>query len=62
MAEEIEKASTVVPWCMMTTVLVNGTLGFAMVIAFLFSIGDLAHVIHTQYIYDYIEVFYNATG
>ena len=62
MAEEIEKASTVVPWCMMVTVFVNGALGFAMVLAFLFSIGDMHAALDSPTHYDFIHVLYNATG
>jgi len=47
---------------MVVTVLVNGTLGFAMVMAFLFRLGDLEAVLNTSTHYGFIEVFYNATG
>ena len=63
LAEEVRNASTVVPWCMVSTVLLNGALGFAVVIAFSFCIMptiDDALVISTGY--DFMEVFYTARG
>ncbi|KAK5115262.1 hypothetical protein LTR62_001462 [Meristemomyces frigidus] len=63
LAEEIRNASTVVPWCMLSTVILNGILGFAIVIAFSFCIVptiDDALVSPTGY--DLIEVFYTAMG
>ena len=61
-AEEVQNASTVVPWVMICTILINGTLGFATIIAFNFCIGDLRTAISSPTGYDFIEVFYNATN
>jgi len=63
MAEEVRNASTVVPWCMVSTVLLNGTLGFAIVIAFSFCIvPTIEDALTSPTGYDFIEVFYNAMG
>jgi choline transport protein len=59
-AEEVVNASTIVPWCMISTILLNGALGFAIVLAFLFCIGDMS-VLESPTGYDFIEVFFNAT-
>ena len=64
MAEEVSNASTVVPWCMICTVLLNGALGFAICIAFSFSVGGpdgLEAALASPTYYDYMEVFYSAT-
>ena len=61
-AEEVQNASTIVPWCMICTILLNGTLGFAIVLAFCFCIGDLNNALTSPTGYDFIEVFYNATN
>lgn len=61
-AEEIEKASTVIPMSMLASVGINGTLGFAMVIATLFCLGNVEDAINTTTGFPFIEVFVNATG
>lgn len=45
MAEEIENAAMNVPRAIVTTVILNGTTGWAMVIAMLFCLGDIQSVI-----------------
>lgn len=63
LAEEVRNASTVVPWCMISTVVLNGTLGFAIVIAFSFCIvPTIEDALTSPTGYDFIEVFYNAMG
>jgi choline transport protein len=64
MAEEIKNASTVVPKAIMISILLNGTLGFAMLIAYLFCMGDLEQVIESQATLDYpfLFVFQVGTG
>ncbi|KAJ5625824.1 Amino acid/polyamine transporter I [Penicillium lagena] len=61
MAEEVVNASTIVPWCMIGTILLNGSLGFAIVLAFLFCIGDVGKAMNSATGYGFIEVFFNAT-
>lgn len=61
MAEEVENASTVVPWCMICTILLNGSLGFAVVLALCFCVGDLNEALASPTGYDFIQVFFNAT-
>ena len=45
MAEEIHSANVVIPWCMLSTTLLNGILGFAMLIAILFVTVDISGVL-----------------
>lgn len=45
---------------MISTILLNGSLGFAIVLAFLFCMGDMS-VLESPTGYDFIEVFFNAT-
>ncbi|KLJ10258.1 hypothetical protein EMPG_14371 [Blastomyces silverae] len=61
-AEEIKDASMVVPWCMISTALINGTLGFIMLITYLFTMGDLQEVIKAEAGFSFITAFLNATG
>lgn len=46
---------------MIGTILLNGTLGFVIVIAFLFCIGNVDDALNSATGYDFIEVFYAAT-
>ncbi|KAI1172930.1 amino acid/polyamine transporter I [Nemania sp. FL0916] len=62
MAEEIENPATNVPRAIVTTVLLNGGTGWAMVLAVLFCLGDIDSVINTPTGFPFIQVFYNATG
>lgn len=61
MAEEVQNASIAVPWSMVCTVLINGVLGFAVVLALCFCMGDLDTAITSPTGYDFIEIFFNAT-
>jgi choline transport protein len=45
MAEEIENAAVNVPRAIVTTVLLNGSMGWAMVLAVLFCLGDIENVL-----------------
>ena len=45
MSEEIDNAATNVPRAIVTTMILNGSTGFAMVIAVLFCLGDVESVI-----------------
>lgn len=45
MSEEIENAAVNVPRAMYTTMILNGSTGFAMLLAVLFCMGDLDSVI-----------------
>lgn len=62
MAEEIENASIIIPRSMVASVLVNGTLGFAMLIALLFGLGDIDKVLDTSTGYPFIAIFAQATN
>lgn len=65
MAEEIHNADTVVPWSMVTSVLFNGALGFAMNVAVLFVTTDITAALSSPtgiLGYPFMDIFYNATG
>lgn len=61
-AEEIENASKVIPTSMIASVMLNGILGFSMVIALLFCLGDVAAALATPTGFPFIEVYRNATN
>ncbi|KAI4169553.1 MAG: hypothetical protein LQ343_005633 [Gyalolechia ehrenbergii] len=59
MSEEIENASINVPRSMMASVVLNGTLGFSMLIAVLFCLGDIESVVETPTGYPFLAIFQN---
>lgn len=61
MSEEIEHAEMVVPRALITSVTLNGALGFGFLIALLFSMGDVVKVLDSPTGNPLIEIFYGAT-
>lgn len=62
MCEEVRNPSLAVPRSIMTSVLINGCMGLAMIIAMLYSATDVDAAINSPTGYPYIEIFYQATG
>lgn len=63
LAEEIEGASTIVPWSMVAAIGVNGALGFAMLCAVLFCMGDIDAIFESSLMeagFPFIQIFYQA--
>ncbi|KAI5777088.1 amino acid/polyamine transporter I [Geopyxis carbonaria] len=60
MAEEIENAAAVIPRSMLVTVALNGALGFAMLLATLFCLGDLDAAMHSPTGFPFIAIFEGA--
>jgi len=61
MAEEIKDASWVLPRAMMWTAVLNGSLGFAMLITFCFCLGNIEDILANPDIMPFVQVFFNAT-
>jgi len=61
-AEEVYNASTVVPWAIVATIIVNGVLGLALLIALLFCLGDVTAALNTPTGFPFIEIFAQATN
>ncbi len=66
MAEEIRNAAVVIPRAVLFSVGLNGALGFSMLLALLFCVGDPAlvptTVLQTSLGFPFIQVFLDATG
>ncbi|KAL5040810.1 hypothetical protein BDW71DRAFT_212759 [Aspergillus fruticulosus] len=62
MSEEIENATVVVPRSILLSVLINGSLGFGMLLAVLFCPGDLDTALASPTGYPFMEIFLNGTG
>ena len=61
MSEEIENAEVVVPRSIMLSVLINGSLGFAMLLATLFCLGNIDKSLNSPTGYPFMEIFLEAT-
>ena len=63
MAEEVKNASLTVPRMMISTVFLNGTLGFVMLITYCFSIQDVEQqILGSAAPYPFVEIFAVGTG
>jgi choline transport protein len=61
-AEEVQNATTVVPWAIIATMIVNGVMGLALLIALLFCLGDVNAALNTPTGFPFIEIFAQATN
>ncbi|KAI1101871.1 amino acid transporter [Jackrogersella minutella] len=62
MSEEIRNAAVVVPRSLLTGLLINGTLGFGMLIATLYCMGDIDIALAENPHYPFMSIFRTATG
>ncbi|RMZ82153.1 hypothetical protein DV738_g1844, partial [Chaetothyriales sp. CBS 135597] len=62
MAEELKSASKILPRAMIWTIVVNGILGFVMLVTFLYTLGDLEQDLASPTGYPIIQVFLTATN
>ncbi|KAF2397171.1 amino acid transporter, partial [Trichodelitschia bisporula] len=61
MAEEIEDAARIVPWSMLTTVILNGALGLGFLLTILFGAGDISAALDSPTGYPILAIFLDAT-
>ncbi|KAJ5200042.1 Amino acid/polyamine transporter I [Penicillium cf. griseofulvum] len=62
MSEEITNAAVAVPISIMLSVLINGSLGFGMLLAMLFCSGDLGSALNSPTGWPFMAIFLQATG
>jgi choline transport protein len=62
MSEEVRDAPRTIPKILIQTIIINGTLAFAMTLVLLFFIGDIESVMNTPTGFPIIQIFYQATG
>ncbi|KAK4618778.1 uncharacterized protein CLAFUR5_10866 [Fulvia fulva] len=62
MAEETRDASIIVPRCMTWSYVLNGAMGFAMLITYCFCLTDVDAAINSRSGFPYIHVFQTGTG
>jgi choline transport protein len=61
MTEEIRNATVVVPQSIMMSILLNGLLGFGMLLVCLFNVSNFEHVLTSQTGYPFVQIFLDAT-
>lgn len=61
MSEEIKDASLTLPRAMMWTVVINGSLGFVMLITFCFCLGDVDIILSDSNVMPFVQTFLIAT-
>ena len=61
MSEEIKDASRTLPLAMMWTAVLNGSLGFVMLVTLCYCLGDVETILSNPEIMPFIQVFYTAT-
>jgi len=61
MSEEMHNPASALPKVIVGTIVINGVLGFAIVVAVLFYMGDPASALDTATGYPIIQIFYNIT-
>ena len=61
MSEEIKNATVVVPRSIVFGLIMNGAIGFGIVIATLFCLGDPNTISNTNFSYPFIAIFVQAT-
>ncbi|KAA8652777.1 uncharacterized protein ATNIH1004_001682 [Aspergillus tanneri] len=62
MTEEVRNASVTVPQSIMMSVGLNGLLGFGMLLATLFCLRDVDHVLKSSTGYPFVQIFLDVTG
>jgi choline transport protein len=62
MAEEVSNASLTIPRAICAGMIINGLIGFAMMVATLYCLGDPETVLSTKTGFPFIQIFFNSAG
>jgi choline transport protein len=62
MSEEIKDASLTLPRAMMWTVVINGSLGFVMLVTFCFCLGNVETILSNADVMPFVQTFLIATN
>ncbi|EED13419.1 choline transport protein, putative [Talaromyces stipitatus ATCC 10500] len=60
LAEEVSHAATTIPRVITSSMILNGIVGFVMMITLLFCLGDVDSVLESQTGFPFIQIFYNS--
>ncbi|CAL5875280.1 uncharacterized protein PFLUO_LOCUS9585 [Penicillium psychrofluorescens] len=62
MSEEVQNAALIVPWCMVSTAIINGVLGFVILVSLLYNMGPIDAVLSPASGFSFIPAVHHATG
>lgn len=62
MAEECSNAEAAIPRAMMLTVVINGCLGFGMLLTMLFCVGNIQDALASRSGYPFMDIFLQGTN
>ncbi|KAI2602617.1 amino acid transporter [Hypoxylon sp. NC1633] len=62
MSEEIQNAAVIVPRAMIFSIIINGLLGFGILVAVLFCIGDIDFILQSPTGFPFMAIFEQAVG
>ena len=62
MAEEVSDASRNIPRAILGAMLINGAVGFIMMVTALYCLGDIHSVLHSATGFPFIQIFINSVG
>jgi choline transport protein len=62
LAEEVSNAAVNIPKAIIGAMLINGAVGFAMMVTILYCLGDVESVLNTRTEFPFIQIFSNSVG
>jgi choline transport protein len=62
LAEEVSNAAVNIPKAIIGAMLINGAVGFAMMVTILYCLGDVDSVLNTRTDFPFIQIFFNSVG
>jgi choline transport protein len=62
LAEEVSNAAVNIPKAIIGAMLINGAVGFAMMVTILYCLGDVDSVLNTRTEFPFIQIFFNSVG
>lgn len=62
LAEEVSNAAVNIPRAIIGAMLINGSVGFAMMVTILYCLGDIDSVLNAQTEFPFIQIFFNSVG
>jgi len=60
MCEEVRNPRTMVPWTLVSSITINGILGFGMVIAMTYCQGNIEQILNTDTGFPFVQAFLQA--
>ena len=62
LAEEVSNPAVNIPKAIIGAMLINGSVGFAMMVTILYCLGDVDSVLNSKTAFPFIQIFFNSVG